>query len=264
MLFSANLGFLWADRPLPQAIYAAKEAGFDAVECHWPDAAEIEAMAHALEETCLPLLSLNTSRGDVQNGENGLCALPMRVDEARASIDQALDFAIALSCQHIHVMAGNATGDAATQCFVHNLRYACDKAASHNIGILIEPLNPHDAPGYFLNDIYQARHIIAQTDRPNLKLMFDIYHLQILHGDVADLFKNALDMIGHIQFASVPDRSAPDRGAPDKGVIDFHDLFEVIKQAGYHAPLGAEYKPLNGDTDASLAWLDKWQDAPSI
>ena len=259
MLFSANLGFLWTERPLHEAIYAAKAAGFDAVECHWPDKTEIDAIGRALDETKLPLLGLNTSRGDVSTGENGLCALPLRVEEARASIDQALDFAIALSCQNIHVMAGNISGDEAAHCFIHNLQYACDKAAMHDITILIEPLNPRDAPGYFLNDIHQARELIERTDRPNLKLMFDIYHMQLLHGEVADLFKNALDIIGHIQFASVPHR-----GAPDEGVLDFHHLFHEIKKAGYHAPLGAEYKPANGDTDASLAWLSHWQDATSF
>ena len=254
MLFSANLGFLWADRPLHEAIYAAKAAGFDAVECHWPYQADLTLMRQALDDTNLPLLSLNTSRGNVSAGENGLCAVPSRHQEARASIDQAVDYATALSCQNIHIMAGVASGKIAEKTFVSHLKYACDLAAKHHIGILIEPLNHHDAAGYFLNDIDQARHIIEQTDRPNIKLMFDIYHMQILHGDLTRQLTKAMDMIGHIQFASVPHR-----GAPDDGELNFHHLFHVIQDLGYHAPLGAEYKPANGNTDASLGWLAHWR-----
>ena len=250
MHFSANLGFLWTDRSLPEAIYAAKEAGFDAVECHWPYESDANAVKQALIATGLPMLGLNTLRGDVKAGENGLSALPDRADEAQAGITQAVHYAAHIGCQNIHVMAGFASGKAAENTFIQNLIFACDLAAKHNIGILIEPLNHYDAPDYFLNDIAFSRSIINQVDRDNLKLMFDCYHIQILHGDVTRQLEKAFDIIGHIQFASVPDR-----GAPDKGELNYQHIFATIKALGYQAPLGAEYKPAGGDTNASLGWL---------
>ena len=177
MQFSANLGFLWADLRLPDAIRAAKAAGFDAVECHWPyafDAAEVRA---ALNETGLRMLGLNTVRGDVAAGENGLSALPGREADARSAIDAALAYAVAIGAANIHVMAGFAEGVKAHETFVENLRYACAVAAVQDVSILIEPLNHYDAPGYFLQTTAQAIDIIAQVAAPNLKLMFDCYHV---------------------------------------------------------------------------------------
>ncbi len=244
--FSANLGFLWTELSLPDAIRAAKKAGFSAVEMHWPydtDASEIRA---ALEETGLPLLGINTVRG--AEGENGLCALPGRVDEAQASIDQAVRYAAEVDAGAIHVMAGFADGPEAQACFVENLRYACDAAPDRVI--LIEPLNHHDAPGYFLSGSTQAADIIAEVDRPNLKLMFDCYHLQILEGDLTRRLTHHLDIIGHVQFASVPERAEPDLGE-----VNYAHIFAYLKELGYAAPLGAEYKPLSGKTADGLGWM---------
>lgn len=250
MKFSANLGFLWADRPLPDAIRAAKSAGFDAVECHWPyeiPAAEVRA---ALDETGLPMLGINTVRGNVAGGENGLSALPGREVEAHAAIDRAVDYATRVGAGKIHVMSGFANGGDAHRTFVTNLAYACERAAPLGIGILIEPLNPYDAPGYFLGSTDQARAIIEEVGSANLRLMFDCYHVQMIEGNVSHRLKNLLPVIGHIQFASVPDR-----GAPDHGELSYPHIFSLIEELGWEMPLGAEYKPPGGDTDATLAWL---------
>jgi len=244
--FSANLGFLWTELSLPDAIRAAKAAGFSAIEMHWPyetDAAEVVA---ALQETGLPLLGINTVRG--RDGQNGLCALPDHVAEARASIDQAVAYAAATGARAIHVMAGFASGPEAHSCFVENLRYAAD-AASDRV-ILIEPLNHHDAPGYFLNGTTQAADIIAEVDRANVKLMFDCYHLQIMEGDLTRRLTHHRDIIGHIQFASVPERAEPDLGE-----VNYTHIFAYLKELGYDAPLGAEYKPLSGKTEDGLGWM---------
>lgn len=250
--FSANLGFLWAELALPDAIRAAKAAGFDAVECHWPyDVPALDVKA-ALEATGLVMLGLNTRRGDVANGENGLSALPDRITEARAAIDEALDYAIAVDARSIHVMAGFAQGEAAHDTFVSNLHYACEQAAPHQIGILIEPLNRYDAPGYFLQTTDQAKGIITQVGKPNIALMFDCYHVQLMEGDLTHRLSELLPIIGHIQFASVPDR-----GAPIGGEINYRYLFDVISDLGYNAPLGAEYKP-GGPTEETLAWLQEF------
>ena len=250
--FSANLGFLWTDRPLADAVRAAAAAGFDAVECHWPYDEDAGAVKAALAETGLSMLGLNAPRGNVGAGENGLAALVGRETEARAGIDAALDYADAIDAGNIHVLSGFAGGEAAEACFVENLSYAADAAAPRGHTILIEPLNHHDAPGYFLNHTDQARRIIDAVGAPNLKLMFDCYHIQILEGDLIRRLSANLDIIGHIQFAGVPGR-----GRPDQGDVNYQHIFAHLADLGYATPLGAEYRPEKGDTDASLGWMDR-------
>ena len=248
MKFSANLGFLWNDRPLPDAIRAAKAAGFDAVECHWPYDTPVSATKAALNETGLAMLGLNTRRGNNAIGENGLAALPGREAEARAAIDEALSYAKEISAGAVHVMAGNSSGPRARRSFCENLAYACDKA-EQGVVILIEPLNPYNAPGYFLNSTGQAADIIREVGRPNLKLMFDFYHIQILEGDVTRRFEALLPLVGHVQIASVPDR-----GTPDHGELDYAYVLAHIAELGWPHPIGAEYLPKNV-ADPDMTWL---------
>ena len=249
MKFSANLGFLWADRPLPEAIRAAHAAGFDAVECHWPyDTPAADTLA-ALQDTGLPMLGLNTRRGNTVLGENGLSALPGREVDARAAIDEALTYARATGTTAVHVMAGNSSGPRARAAFVANLDYACEKA--DGITILIEPLNPYNAPGYFLNTTGLAADIIREVGQPNLKLMFDCYHIQIIEGDVTRRLAALLPLIGHIQIASVPDR-----GKPDHGELDYGFVLDHIARLGWPHPIGAEYLP-GGDLD--MTWLNRYK-----
>lgn len=248
MKFSANLGFLWTDRPLPDAIRAAKAAGFDAVECHWPYETPVEDVKAALAETGLPMLGLNTVRGDVAGGENGLAALPGREADARAAIDQAIAYARAIGCGAVHVMAGFSGGPRARATFAENLSYACDQAP--DLTILIEPLNHYDAPGYALPTAEDAASLIHELKLPNLKLMFDCYHCQIMGGDVLRRFDRFRDIIGHVQIAAVPDRAAPDHGE-----LDYTWL---LPHLGWDAPIGAEYKP-GGPTDATLGWMQAYR-----
>jgi len=249
MRFSANLGFLWTEHKLPDAIRAAKDAGFDAVECHWPYTTPPKDVIAALHETGLPMLGLNTRRGDVTAGDNGLSALPHRVNEARAAIDEAITYASAIGCNCVHVMAGFAHGAQAHKTLASNLEYACAQASPHGMTILIEPLNHYDAPGYFLSTTDQAVQVIKEVAAPNLKLMFDCYHVQLMQGDLTHRLSNLLPHIGHIQFASVPDR-----GPPDSGEVNYDHIFDVIASLGYVAPLGAEYKPAR-PTGETLDWL---------
>lgn len=247
--FSANLGFLWRELPLPEAIRAAARAGFDAVECHWPYDVPVAEVRAALDETGLPMLSLNTVRGKVEQGETGLAALPGRDAEARAAIDQAIDYARAVGALSVHVMAGDAEGLAARQTFLANLRYATDRAAPHGITILIEPLNRRDWPGYFLRTTDQAADIIANVGAANLGLMFDCYHVQITEGDLTHRLKALMPVIGHVQIAAVPDR-----GAPDHGEVDYRSILNVLENLGYERPIGAEYRP-SGPTEAEVGWM---------
>ncbi len=251
---SANLGFLWTDRSLPDAIKAAKAAGFDAVECHWPydvSAAEVSA---ALEETGLPMLGLNTLRGNTQAGENGLSALPGREAEAKAAIDQAFDYAESIGCANVHVMAGMTDkSDAAKKTFIANVQYASERAASTGRNVLLEPLNRFDAPGYHLATLDDAREVLDLVGENNVKIMFDCYHLQIMGGDLVRRFASVAEQVGHVQFASVPGRNEPDMGE-----INYVWLLNEIAELGFSSPFGAEYKPQK-TTDDGLGWMKALQ-----
>lgn len=247
--FSANLGFLWADRSLPDAIRAAKAAGFAAVECHYPYQYPTKEVAAALNETGLAMLGLNTRRGDNAKSENGLCALSGREEEARAAIREALSYAEAVGAGAVHVMSGYAEGPQAHATYVENLRFALAQPEAQGRFILIEPLNRHDAPGYFLKTTDQARAIIDEIGAANLGLMYDCYHVGRTEGDVITRMTELLPIIGHIQFASVPERAAPDRGE-----LHCPTIFAAAEALGWSKPLGAEYKP-GGDTDATLGWM---------
>ena len=254
MKFSANLGFLWADRPLPDAIRAAHRAGFDAVECHWPYGVPAADTLAALRDTGLRMLGLNTRRGDVAAGENGLAALPGRQADARAAIDEALDYARATGTGAVHVMSGRTDDPRAEATLLANLDHACAAAGPDGITILIEPLNPRDAPGYFLNRTDQAARIIQALGAPNLRLMFDCYHVALTEGDVAGRFAALRGLIGHVQIAAVPDR-----GPPDHGELDYPALLSRFAALGWDRPVGAEYRP-PGPTDDSLGWLAAYPD----
>lgn len=251
--FSANLGFLWTDRSLPDAIRAAALAGFDAVECHYPydfPAAEVKT---ALTDTGLAMLGLNTARGDVTAGDNGLAAILGREPEAREKIDQAIAYAVEIGTPNVHVMAGKASGDDALSTYISNLRYAAGRAGEHGLTILIEPLNQYDAPGYFLTTTEQAVDVIKAAGAPNIKLMFDCYHVQIMEGDLCRRFEKLRDMIGHVQIASVPDRAEPDHGE-----INYPYILKHITRLGYDRPIGAEYRPV-GNVEGGLGWLTQFR-----
>lgn len=250
--FSANLGFLWTELDLPDAIRAAKAAGFDAVECHWPYDTDPALVKAALDQTGLSMLGLNTRRGLA--GEGGLLALPGREADARAAMDEAFAYARAVGAGAVHVMAGVASGPKARAVFLENLRYACACAQAQGATVLIEPLNHHDVPGYFLQTTDQARGIIAEIGAPHLKLMFDCYHVQIMEGDVTRRLHDLEPIIGHIQIAAVPDR-----GEPDQGELNYAHILTQIDAMGWPRPIGAEYKPRTGSTQAGLSWMAAWR-----
>jgi 2-dehydrotetronate isomerase len=254
MRYSANLGFLFTDLPLPEAIHAAKKAGFDAVECHFPYDVPAAEVAQALRDTGLTMLGLNTWPGDKAAGDFGLAALPGRMDEARAAIAQAVDYAVATGTKAVHVMAGRTDGgEAAEDAFRANLAHACDLAAPHGITILIEPINTRDVQDYHLSRTDHAARIIAALNRPNLKLMFDCYHMQIMQGDLATHLRDLMPVIGHIQIAAVPDR-----GEPDQGEVDYRWLMRHLAGLDYDGHVGAEYRPRAG-TVAGLGWMAKFR-----
>jgi hydroxypyruvate isomerase len=244
MRFSANLGFLFTEVGLPEAVRAAARAGFDAVECHFPYATPPGDVRAALDGTGLPMLSLNTRPG--APGEFGLAALPGREQEARAAIAEAVDYAQAIGARAVHVMAGITDAPGAEATFRANLAHACDLAEAAGLTVLIEPLNPVDVPGYHLSRMDAAAATLAALDRAALRLMFDCYHVARTEGDPLPVFARHRAQIGHVQIAGVPDR-----GRPDRGTLDYARL---LPATGWQGPVGAEYRP-DGATGESLGWL---------
>jgi 2-dehydrotetronate isomerase len=251
MKFSANLGFLFRELPLPDAVRAAARAGFQAIECHWPYETDPAALRAALDETGLPFLSLNTRPGDTATGEFGLSAVPGREAEARRFIDEAVDYAVATGARNVHVLAGRAAGPEARATFAENLLYADARLGAHSVGLLIEPLNHRDAPGNFLRTVEEAAVLVEALAIRRLKVMFDCYHQQIEGGDLLMRFKAHAANVGHVQFAGVPLR-----GEPDAGEVAYDRLLPAIAAAGYAGWFGAEYKPQAG-TEAGLGWLKR-------
>lgn len=251
MRFSANIGFLYNDLPYPERIRAAKRDGFDAVECHFPYAYEADEIIAVLEETGLPMLGLNTRPGE----SFGHLAMPGQEVEARAAIDEAVAYGAAIGAGNVHVMAGKSGGgSAAERCYRENLRYAVDKAGEHGMTVLIEPINHRDAPGYHLSTVEHGVEIIGALDAGNLRLMFDCYHTQVMQGDLTTRLRENLEVIGHVQIAAVPDR-----GEPDAGELHYERLLGALAAMGWDAPVGAEYTPRGGSTEAGINWLAEFR-----
>ena len=252
--FSANLGFLWTELPLSERIRAARAAGFEAVEFHFPyDVPAQELNAALAEGSPFPVVSLNTRRGDPAAGEFGLCALPGREEEARAAIDEAVEYGRAIGAASVHVMAGIVRPDQAApaeRSFLQALDHAANRAEQAGMDVVIEAINQRDAPGYFLRDTGHAARIVGELGRKNVKLLFDCYHAQIAEGDLTRRIEKLLPIIGHIQIAA-----APSRAEPDEGEIAYGRLLRAVDEMGYRGFIGAEYRPRAG-VEAGLKWLD--------
>ncbi|SME90155.1 hydroxypyruvate isomerase [Tistlia consotensis] len=247
--FSANLGFLWPGRPLLERVEAAARAGFRAIELHWPYETPAAEMKAACARLGLTLLGINTVVGDAAKGESGLGALPGREADFQASVDQSVAWCRGSGAVAIHCMAGVVPPEqkaAARETLLRNLEAAAAKA--EGLTLLLEPLNPRDKPGYFYSTVGEAAAIIAELGRPNVKLMFDAYHVGVTEGDILTRLERHLPIIGHVQIAAVPSRHEP-----DEGEIAYRAVFERLDSLGYAGWVGAEYLP-RGDTDAGLVW----------
>lgn len=250
MKLSANLGMLWTELDLLEAMHAAHSAGFAAVETYWPYITRSVDVALVLEELGIPMISLNTVGGDLAKREFGLAALPGREDEARAAIDKAMAYALDVSARHVHVLAGRVERDAAsTEVYMQNISYAGERGAAYGIDVLIEPISHVSQTDYFLHDVDQAAEILAALDAPNVRMLFDCFHVASSGGNVAELLEEHLDLVGHVQLASVPER-----GAPVPGSADTQAMHRVLEAGGYEGFVAGEYIPA-GRTEDSLAWM---------
>ena len=239
---------------------AAAEDGFKAVEYLFPYAFEAGDIAARLHQHGVQQVLFTAPPGNWDAGERGLACLPGREDEFRAGIDQALRYAAALDCRRIHVMAGLQPAGSAREVlhasYIANLRWAARQAAAQGVQVLIEPINTRDIPGFFLNRQDQAHAILDEVGEPNLMVQMDLYHCQIVEGDVTMKLRQFVPggRVGHIQIASVPHRHEPDLGE-----LNYAYLFSILDELGYTGWVGCEYRPargaVSGGTSAGLGWF---------
>ena len=251
--FAANISLMFTEWDFLDRFAAAADQGFRAVEMQFPYDHEPEAIRQRLESAKLELVSINAPPGDFAAGDRGLAAIPERSDEFRASIARAMIYAEHLNPSAVHIMTGIARTDdpACRLAFRDSIRYAVERLDGFDV--LIEPKNKRDFPGYFLNDFGLAATMIAELGLPRLKLMFDIYHRQILHGDVLTGLAALMPIIGHIQLASVPARAEP-----NSGELNDDRILGRLDSLGYAGYVGCEYRPAKG-TVAGLDWLAQWR-----
>jgi hydroxypyruvate isomerase len=266
--FAANLSMLYPELDFLDRFDAAARDGFRAVEYLFPYAYDAKELAARLQVHGLKQVLFNAPPGDWDKGERGLACLPGREAEFRAAIAKAIDYARILECPHVHVMAGLAPegSDRATlrRTYVDNLRFAAGEAAKAGLDVLIEPINTRDIPRFFLNRQDEAHAIVQEVGAPNLKVQFDLYHCQIVEGDVAMKIRQYLPTgrVGHFQIAGVPQRHEPDVGEVNYGYL-FEVIDEVSAQCGWDGWIGCEYRPARGaaprGTSAGLGWFARWR-----
>ena len=254
---AANLTLMFPDLPFLDRLEAAADPGFKGVEWMFSYDTPATVVREKLDALGLQSVLINAPPGDWAGGDRGLAGLPGRVEEARASVATAIDYARAIGCPRIHVMAGlrDETVDREVQigAMVALLREASDQAAPHGITLTVEPLNRHvDMPGYLLAGSIEGMEIVDRVDRDNVKLQYDVYHMQIVEGDLARSIARLLPRIGHMQIADNPGRNEPGTGE-----IAYHWLLPKIDALGYDGWIGCEYRPA-GDTVAGLGWASDY------
>lgn len=253
--FAANLSMMFNEWEFLDRFKAAADAGFEAVEFLFPYEHAPEKVGLAVDGGELELALFNLPPGDWPKGERGMAALVGREEEFRASVDTALAYAHATGVKRMHMMAGHAdpTDPAAQEAYRQSIAYAADKLAEHDIDLLLEPINPRDMPGYFLNDFDAAAAYVREAARPNVKLQFDMYHCELIHGDVSGKLKALFPLIGHVQIACANGRHEPDASGPD-----YPRLFDELDALGYDGFVGCEYRPQSGTLEG-LGWFSQWR-----
>ncbi|MES2600937.1 MAG: 2-oxo-tetronate isomerase [Pseudomonadota bacterium] len=249
--FAANLSMMFNEVPFLDRFDAAAKAGFKAVEFLFPYEHSPDDVGERLHRNGLTQALFNLFPGDWNKGERGFAALPDRFADVQAGVKQALPYAKATGVKRLHLMAGIADRNdpKAVDAFCRSVVWTAEALAKENIDLMLEPINPRDVPGYFLNDFDFAVGVINDLNMPNLKLQFDIYHRQIVHGDVTMALRKMMPMIGHIQIASVPSRNEP---AGEE--LNYPFLFDELDRLGYGGFVGCEYRP-KANTIDGLGWF---------
>ncbi|HEY4973142.1 MAG TPA: hydroxypyruvate isomerase [Steroidobacteraceae bacterium] len=251
--FNANLTLLFSELDFLERFKAASDAGFRGVEYLFPYPYRIQDLVEALQRHGLTQVLHNLPAGDWANGERGIACLPGRTGEFQDGVGQAIEYAQALQCTQVNCLAGIAPAGAdpalLRDTLVGNLQFAAARLKSAGIRLLLEPCNTRDIPGFFLNRSQQAIEIIDAVGSDNLFLQYDIYHMQVMEGNLAPTIERQLRRIAHMQLAD-----NPGRGEPGSGEINYPFLFACIDRLGYSGWIGCEYKPVNG-TVRGLGWI---------
>ena len=254
--FAANLSTMFTEVPFLERFAEAAHAGFRGVECQFPYDVPAQEIAARLATHKLEQVMFNAPPGDLAAGDRGTAALPGREHEFAADFATALRYAQTLQCTRVHVMAGVVPPDAEAErrarqraTFVRNLRFACDEAAARGVTVLLEPLNPRDNPNYLYSTQAEAHAIREEVGAANLKVQMDLYHAQIVEGDLTTKIRRWLPQIGHVQIAGVPDRHEPDLGE-----IAYAWIFKLLDDLKYDGWVGCEYRPAQ-TTHGGLTWL---------
>ncbi len=248
---------MFTEVPFPQRFAAAARAGFQAVEFQFGYDHAPQDIKRWLDDQALECVLFNMPPGDFAAGERGLASLPGREAEFRDSVQLAMEYALVLGTPRMHVLAGILPADAERSrhldVYLRNLEVASKLLAERGLTLLIEPINPRDIPGFFLNSQHEAHAIREQLGLQNLKVLFDVYHTQIVDGDLAMNFRKYQAGIGHVQIAGVPGRHEP-----DVGEIRYEYLFKLLDELKYDGWVGCEYRP-KGRTEDGLGWLKGWR-----
>lgn len=251
--FSPNLTMLFADRPFLERFAAARDAGFDAVEFQFPYAESPESVQSAARDANLSVVLFNVPAGRWDQGERGIAILPDRRREFREGVDRAVEYARALGCARLNCLAGirpsGLSWDEAFATLVENVSYASGRLAEEGIRLLVEPCNPVDIPGFFVDSLDVWRRLDAAANVPNLHLQYDFYHVQRMQGELLGAFAALQPRIAHVQVADNPGRHEPGTGE-----ICYPNVFAKLEALGYDGHIGLEYIP-SGRTEDSFGWM---------
>jgi hydroxypyruvate isomerase len=251
--FAANLSLLFNELPFLDRFEGAAAADFEAVEFLFPYEYDVDELAARLKANGLRQVLFNLPAGNWTAGERGIAIYPNLVSEFRESVARAQKYAKALGCTQLHCLAGIAPAGAdhraMRKTYVENLRFAARALADDGITLLIEAINTRDMPGYFLNTTAKAADILESVEAENLRLQYDVYHMQIMEGDLAPTIDKYLKKIAHVQIADTPGRNEPGTGE-----INFAFIFDHLDRIGYQGWIGCEYRP-RASTYDSLAWF---------
>lgn len=255
--FAANLTMLYTDVPFLERFGRARASGFDAVEFLFPYPAGLNAVQQAAREAELAVVLFNLPAGDWDRGERGIAILPDRRAEFREGVAEAVRYAKALGVERLNCLVGRRPDELpesdARAVLRENVRYAAEELAKAGLTLMLEPVNPYDIPGFFLNRTREAVELMGEVGMPNLRIQYDIYHLQRTQGEIIGTFRALQDKIGHIQIADNPGRHQP-----GSGELNYARIFSALEEASYAGYIGLEYIP-PGRTEDSLDWWRLYQ-----
>jgi hydroxypyruvate isomerase len=253
---NANLSMMFNEVPFLERFAAAAKSGFKGVEFLFPYEFEAAQIGERLEKHRLQMVLFNMPPGDWNAGDRGLACDPGKIGAFQDAVGQALSYARSLNCRQIHCMAGlkprGVAEDKLRETYLANVQFAAREAAKHGINVLIEAINTRDIPGFYLNYSAQAFDLMHYASAPNLKFQYDIYHMQIMEGDLAPTIEKNLARIGHMQLADTPGRHEPGTGE-----INYDFLLPFIDRVGYQGWIGCEYRPA-AKTEDGLGWTKKY------